>query len=94
MPQGDPDHHLDADVIFSGQGTDAELEAINIRAVLEANGVTVITTPVSPIPTLPFEVRVPRDQGERARQLLDEARSAGPEAAEEEERAGEGTPPA
>lgn len=94
MPHGDPEHHLDADVIFSGQGTAAELEAINIRAVLEANGVTVITTPVTPLPTLPIELRVPREQGELARQVLDEARSAGPEAAEAEELAGEGTPSA
>jgi hypothetical protein len=94
MPHGDPEHHLDAEVIFSGQGTDAELEAMNIRGVLEASGITVIGTPVFPIPTLAVEIRVPKDQAERARQLLDEARSAGPEAAEAEERAGEVTPTA
>lgn len=94
MPPGDPQHHLDAEVIFSGQGTGAELEAMNIRGVLEANGITVITTPVFPVPTFAVEIRVPRDEVERARQALDEARSAGPEAAEREERAEEGTPSA
>jgi hypothetical protein len=93
-PPGDPKHHLDAEVIFSGQGTDAEMEAMNIRGVLESNGITVITTPVFPMPTLAVEVRVPKDEVERARQALNEARSAGPEAAEREERAGEGTPSA
>jgi hypothetical protein len=91
-PPGDPKHHLDAEVIFSGQGTDAELEAMNIRGVLEASGITVITTPVFPMPTFAVEIRVPRDEAESARRVLDEARSAGPEAAEREERAGEGTP--
>jgi hypothetical protein len=92
MPSGDPQHHLDAEVIFSGQGTDAELEAMNIRGVLEANGITVIGTPVFPIPTLAVEIRVPKDEAERARRALEEALRAGPEAAEAEERAGEGTP--
>jgi hypothetical protein len=94
MPHGDPEHHLDAEVVFSGQGTGAELEAMNIRGVLEANGITVITTPVFPMPTLAVEIRVPKDEAESARQVLDEALRAGPEAAEREERAEEGTPQA
>ena len=79
---------------FLGPGNRREMEAMNIRGVLESNGITVITTPVFPMPTLAIEIRVPKDEVDRARQALDEARSAGPEAAEREERAGEGTPSA
>lgn len=86
---GDPTDHLDAELIFSGQGPTAELEAMNIRNVLEGNGITVIAAEVAPIPSLTIEVRVPRDQVARARRALAEAEAAGPAAAEEGERASE-----
>ena len=90
---GDPTDHLDAELIFSGQGPNAELEAMNIRNVLEASGITVIAAEVDPIPSFMIEVRVPHDQVDRARQALAEAEAAGPAAAEEGERASELNPP-
>jgi hypothetical protein len=86
---GDPTDHLDAELIFSGQGPIAEMEAMNIRNVLEANGLTVIAAEVSPIPSLSVEVRVPRDEVARAHQALAEAQAAGPAAAAEGELASE-----
>jgi len=90
---GDPTDHLDTELIFSGQGPNAELEAMNIRNVLEASGITVIAADVDPIPSLMIEVRVPQDQVDRARQALAEAEAAGPAAAEEGERESEENPP-
>jgi hypothetical protein len=90
---GDPTDHLDAELIFSGQGPNAELEAMNIRNVLEANGITVIAAEVDPIPSFMVEVRVPHDQVDRARLALAEAEAAGPAAAEEAERASEQNSP-
>jgi hypothetical protein len=90
---GDPTDHLDTELIFSGQGPNAELEAMNIRNVLEESGITVIAADVDPIPSLMIEVRVPHDQVDRARQALAEAEAAGPAAAEEGERASEQNPP-
>ncbi|MGA7410928.1 MAG: hypothetical protein WBW33_10615 [Bryobacteraceae bacterium] len=82
---GDPTDHLDTELIFSGQGPNAEMEAMNIRNVLEESGITVITADVDPIPSLMIEVRVPHDQVDRARQALAEAEAAGPAAADEGE---------
>jgi len=89
--QGDPTHHLDAELIYEGQGPNAELEALGIRNVLEANGVNVFGSEVSPIPSLPVELRVPKDQVERAKAVLAEAEASGPEAAEAGELLGEDT---
>ena len=90
---GDPTDHLDTELIFSGQGPNAEMEAMNIRNVLEEIGISVIAADVDPIPSLMIEVRVPHDQVDRARQALAEAEAAGPAAAEEGERASEQNPP-
>jgi hypothetical protein len=90
---GDPTDHLDAELIFSGQGPMAEMEAMNVRNVLESSGITVIAAEVSPIPSLSIEVRVPRDEVARAREALREAEAAGPAAAAEGELASELNPP-
>ena len=92
--QGDPTHHLDAELIYEGQGPNAELEALNIRNVLESSGITVFGSEVSPIPSLPVELRVPKDQVEAAKQLLAEAEASGPAAADAEELLSENPPTA
>lgn len=80
---GDPSGSMDLVTIFEGQSTTAELEAMSIEAVLKANGVPCVVQSASEIPTLPFEVLVPKRDAERALALLAEARAAGPEAAEQ-----------
>lgn len=91
---GDPTHHLDAEVIYEGQGQSAAMEAMNIKGVLEANGITVISTDIVPYPNLPVLLRVPKDQVEKAKQVLSEAEAAGPAAAEAQELANENAAPA
>lgn len=82
-------HALDSEVIFRSIGPTAEIEALGIKTVLEANGIDVMLNSSFAMPNLSFEVRVPHEQVEKARQILADAEQAGPSGAEEAERAGE-----
>ena len=83
MAQGeepvDPSHDLDMVSLFSSQNFDAEMEADMIRGILEANGIPYIVVRAAGIPSLGFEVQVPRASAE----------VAGPEAAAAAEAASE-----
>ena len=70
-------HDLDFVSIFSAQGIEAEMEAISIQSVLEANGIPCTVIGSAQIPSLPFEVRVPKSRLEEAMGLLEEVRQAG-----------------
>jgi hypothetical protein len=60
-----------------------ELESINLKTLLEANGIAVVMTGASQMPNLPYELLVPSEQFERALAVIRDARAAGPSAAEE-----------
>jgi hypothetical protein len=67
----------DLATIFYAEGSSsAEIEALAIKSLLEANGIAVVMVGDSVLPNLPFELRVARDQAERARQLITEAQRA------------------
>lgn len=68
-----------------------EMEAREVQAVLEANGIPSVLVGDSVLPNLGFAVRVEAERAEEARRVIAEALAGGPEAAEEAERAGEGT---
>jgi hypothetical protein len=55
------------------------------KNVLEANGITAVMGGNSVLPYLPFEVKVAREQVDRARDLIAEAQIAGPASADEAE---------
>ena len=82
---GDASHSLDLVTLYEGVGTTAELEAISIRGVLESAGIASVLSGTPAIPNLPFGVKVPREMLEQARAAIEEARTAGPAAAEEAE---------
>jgi hypothetical protein len=78
---------LDLETIYRSEGiTTGEMEATGIKNVLEANGIAAVIVGDTVLPNLGFEVRVPRDEVDVARELIAEAQSAGPAAAEEAER--------
>ena len=77
-------HDLDFVAIFRAQGIEAEMEAISIQSVLEANGIPCTVVGSAQIPSLPFEVRVPKSRLEEASGLLEEVRQAGPADADSE----------
>src|SRR3954462_6313522 len=76
IPEEALTHDLDFVAVYSGQGAEAEMEAISIRSVLEANGIPCVVIGSQQIPSLPFEVRVPMSRLEEARSVLEEIREA------------------
>ena len=84
----DPSHELDMEPLFFSQTIEAEPEAEVIQALLEANGIP-STLSRSPVPTLGFQIQVPRNRVEDALRVIAEQEAAGPEAAAEAEAAGE-----
>ncbi|MFB3825302.1 MAG: hypothetical protein ACE15B_00990 [Bryobacteraceae bacterium] len=79
----DTSHDLDMVTFFASSAHDAELEAMSIHAILQANGIPSVVVGASTIPSLEFQVQVPRGGLEEARRVVAEARAAGPEAADE-----------
>lgn len=86
---GDPSHEMDLEPVFQAVGTEAEMEAMAVHSILEANGIEAVLIGSQSLPTFPFEVRVPHEQAEEAKRLIEEARASGPAAAEEAEKATE-----
>ena len=89
QPVTNPSSDLDLVTVFEADGITAEMESMGIQSIQEANGIAAVTVGASVIPSLPFEVRVPKADLERALILIAEAQAAGPSAAEEAEQAGE-----
>jgi hypothetical protein len=83
----DPSHELDMEPLFFSQTIEAESEAEVIRGLLESNGIP-STFSRSPVPTLGFQIQVPRNRVEDALRVIAEQEAAGPDAAAEAEAAG------
>ena len=81
----DDSAELDLETIYHADGTLAEVESMEIKNLLEANGVAAVLVGNSVLPTMSFEVRVARDQVDRAREVINEAQAGGPAAADEAE---------
>ncbi len=84
-----PSSELDMVTLFSSSNHKAEMEAMSIRALLESNGIPAVVVGPSTIPSLEFQVQVPRHLLDDARRAVAEAREAGPQAAEEAAEASE-----
>jgi putative signal transducing protein len=85
----DPSHDLDMVTLFSSDNHDAEMEANAIHSLLEANEIPSIVVGTAQIPSLDFQVQVPKSRLAEAEKVLAEAAEAGPAAAVEAEQAGE-----
>jgi uridine phosphorylase len=84
-----PSSELDAVIVFSSSNHNAEMEATAIQTLLRSNGIDARVVGPSVIPSLEFQVQVPRDEAVEAVRFIQEARAAGPEAADEAEAASE-----
>ena len=82
----DTSHDLDLVAVFEAIGAEAEMEAIAIRSMLEASSIPAIIVGSSSLPNLPFQVRVPQELEDTARQRIADAKAAGPLAADEAHR--------
>jgi NADH/NAD ratio-sensing transcriptional regulator Rex len=80
---------LDLVTVFRSAGNTGEMEAQQVKSLLESNGLEAVLVADARLPNLPDEVRVAREHLTQARRLIAEALSAGPAAADEAEAAGE-----
>jgi len=87
--EADTSHAMDLVSVFEAMGADAEMEAMAVKGVLDAAGIDVVMVGSSSLPNLTFSVQVPVEMQEEALRRIEEAKAAGPAAAEEAERAGE-----
>jgi hypothetical protein len=85
----DNSHELDMVTLFSSSNHDAEMVSMAIHGILQASDIPSVLVGASTIPSLEFQVQVPRGDLERARQVVAEAEEAGPAAAAEAEAASE-----
>ena len=75
---GDTSANLDLETVFHSEGgTTSEFEAMSVKNLLEYNGVTAVLVGDSVLPNLAFEVKVPRDQLQLARDLIAQAEQTG-----------------
>ena len=90
-PEREMDESSDFDMVtlFSSSNHDGEMEATSIHSMLQASGIPSVVMGPSVIPSLEFQVQVPRSYAEEAERVLEEARAAGPQAAAEAEAASE-----
>ncbi len=90
-PEREMDESSDFDMVtlFSSSNHDGEMEATSIHSMLQASGIPSGVMGPSVIPSLEFQVQVPRAYAEEAERVLTEAREAGPQAAAEAEAASE-----
>jgi len=79
----DASHELDMVPVFNSDAHNAEMLAAAIQSLLQANGIPSLIVSPGPIPSLPFQVRVPRSRLEEAQRAIAAAEEAGPAAAEE-----------
>lgn len=92
LESGDESHRMDLETIAATDGAISEMEAQSIRSLLISNGIHAVIIGATTLPNLGFELRVPRNEVDRAREVIAEARNAGPAAADEAEAASEGEP--
>ena len=64
---------LDFVAVFKDQAPDAEMEALAVKGMLESAGIPAIVIGSPQIPSLPFEVRVPKSRLEEAQALMESA---------------------
>jgi hypothetical protein len=79
---------LDLETVFHVEGSCslAEMQAMNIKNLLESNGLAAVLVGDSVLPNFPFEIRVAREQADLARSLIADAEESGPIGADEVER--------
>jgi len=79
--------NMDLRTIFDGaDGGISESEAQEIKALLEANGISAVLANDTPLASIGVDVLVTGQDYSRAKQVIAEARAAGPAAAEAAQR--------
>jgi hypothetical protein len=89
VTDGDDSSELDLVTVFRSAGNTGEMEAQQVKSLLESNGLEAVLVADARLPNLPDEVRVAREHLTQAKRLIADALAAGPSAADEAEAAGE-----
>lgn len=66
----DADEALNLVTVFTGDGATGEMQAEEIHALLDAEGIYAVIVGSQALPNLPFEVRVAGERAEEARQII------------------------
>lgn len=82
-------HKLDLVTVFRSAGTTSEMEAMSVKALLEASGITAVLEGTPTMPNLPEEVRVAREDASEAKRIIAAALEAGATGALEAEKTSE-----
>jgi hypothetical protein len=84
----DNSSELNLETVFhvEGSGSLAEMQAMNVKNLLESNGLSAVLVGDSVLPNFPFEIRVAREQADLARRLIADAEESGPIEPDEVER--------
>jgi hypothetical protein len=62
---------FELETIFHAEGSStAEVEALAVKELLESEGIDTLMVGGSVLPNMPFEIKAPSNQAERARQLI------------------------
>ena len=85
----DASSDLDLVTVFRSAGNTSEMEAQQVKSLLESNGLEAVLVADARWPNLPDEVRVAREHLTQAKRLIADALAAGPAAADEAESASE-----
>ncbi|MGH9626880.1 MAG: histidine phosphatase family protein [Bryobacteraceae bacterium] len=80
----DPSSQLDLVSLSHTHGATGEMEALGIKSILDANGISAVIQGASTLPNLSFQVLVARNDLEAAQTAIAEAQAAGKEASEGE----------
>jgi len=89
MTPDDQSDDMDMIPFFSETGSLAEMEALSIQGILQASDIPCILAGTSTLPVVEFVVSVPKSRLADAQRVVNEARAAGPAAAEIAERESE-----
>jgi hypothetical protein len=79
----DPSPELDLELVWRGEGATAEMEAMAVKGILDASDIESVMIGASTLPNLEFQIGVPHEFADKARQAIADAQAAGPAAAEE-----------
>jgi hypothetical protein len=79
-------HDLDLVTVFRSAGTTSEMEAMEVKALLEASGITAVLESGASMPNLPEQVRVAKEDASEAKRIIAAALEAGAAGALEAEK--------
>jgi hypothetical protein len=73
-----PSSGLDLATVFESYGMTAGMEAMEVQAILELDGIPAVIVSTIMYPSLPYQVRVPKDHVEQALIRIAEAQARRP----------------